>query len=123
MVSDNVYFILAYSLKSQRMKCLGPELNVGFKFSIEKCVEACTGISSLIAYGTNDYGDQGCTEYGCNCRCEWVATYSGECKESRTDSHRLFKIPMKGKYYFAWLKVFGKIRVKSQKAFFKDVLN
>ena len=106
------------------MKCTGPELNVGFKLSIEKCVETCTGISSLIAYGTNDYGDQGCDEYGsCQCSCEWVATYSGECRKSPTDAYRLFKIPMKGKYYFGWLKVIEKIRVKDHNKHFLKLLS
>ena len=97
-----MYCILAYSLQNpQKRKCLKPELDIGFKLSIEECADTCTGISSLIAYGTNDYGRQGCNDHGgCSCLCEWAATYSGKCKIAINKAYRLFKIPMKSKYYF-----------------------
>ena len=77
-------------------------MDVGFKRSIEDCVKTCTGISSLIAYGTTDFGTQyGCNADGsCQCRCEWVARYSGECLFNGNTNFRLFQIPMKGKQYF-----------------------
>ena len=94
-------YILAYSLRIQRAKCLKPELDVGYKRSIEDCVKTCTGISSLIAYGTKDFGSNGCNADGsCQCRCQWAATYSGKCSFAGSKLFRLFQIPMKGRKYF-----------------------
>ena len=37
--------------------------------TIEECSEKCMELSSMFAYGTNDFGEFGCVDGRCKCLC------------------------------------------------------
>ena len=53
--------------------------------SIDECARKCNGIASHFAYGTNEFGGQGCQDGFCTCHC--IET----CKEVDQDSYWFFR--------------------------------
>ena len=60
--------------------------------SIKECAKKCDGITKLFAYGTNDFGGQGCENGICKCHCVVVKDDLDEsCKEIDEKTYWFFK--------------------------------
>ena len=59
--------------------------------SIRYCAAACKALSSMFAFGTNDYGKTRCSGLKCACLCETSASSDGTCKEVGNTGYRLYK--------------------------------
>jgi len=83
-----------YSLVAEKKECTGSEVNKGRFGSneIDKCANACKGVSSMFAFGTNDFGNDRCTSEGCNCICESGADEYGMCTMKDHDGYRLYRL-------------------------------
>ena len=86
--------LLGYSLVAEKKECTGSEVNKGRFGSneIDKCANACKGVSSMFAFGTNDFGNDRCTSEGCNCICESGADEYGMCTMKDHDGYRLYRL-------------------------------
>ena len=75
---------------------------------LEKCQTKCNGVASMLVFGTNDFGEVGCTftnvvELGgaqlilkgtkkdCECRCIKGAFANGTCELVDNDVYRLYR--------------------------------
>lgn len=67
---------------------------VGYYASASECAYACKGKSTMISYGTNDFGDTNCNNNGCKCNCETSAS-GGTCSISITKKYKLYKMTSK----------------------------
>ena len=96
--------LVGWNLVATRSECGGSEINLGvaydgrpLTFDIEYCADRCKGISSMFAFGTNDYGNPRCyteNKYpnkGCNCLCETGAKSDGTCSHSSHSGYRLYR--------------------------------
>ena len=81
-----------WTLVKDRAECAGDEIYPGEIATIEDCASECKGISSMFAFGTNDYGASRCLADGskCNCLCETAASSNGVCQESAHSGYRLY---------------------------------
>ena len=79
-------------------ECGGDEVNKGRMDSIVKCAKACNGISSMFAFGTNDFGVVRCYSDGCQCICETAAKDDGTCEMADHKGYHLYKYEPFGKY-------------------------
>ena len=60
--------------------------------SIKECARKCDGITKLFAYGTNDFGGQGCENGICKCHCVIIKDNLDEsCKEIDENTYWFFK--------------------------------
>ena len=84
---------MGWELVENRAECTGSEIRApgGYKVNTRNCAESCKGISTMFAYGTNDYGTIRCNEGGCNCLCETAATPEGTCTIKGHPGYRLFR--------------------------------
>ena len=82
---------MSWKLIAEQVECAGTEVGRGVLGDVRSCAEACSGISSLFIYGTNDFGGDRCYETGCNCICETAANADGTCARSGHAGYRLFK--------------------------------
>ena len=64
---------------------------VGMVPSISDCASACKGLSSMFAFGTNDYGNALCSNLKCQCLCETSASPGGKCTKVRHTGYHLYK--------------------------------
>ena len=85
IISDN------WKLVSDRSECGGSETGVGQFTRIIECAEKCKAISSMFAFGTNDYGTPRCNNGKCTCLCETAATSDGSCNIVSHNGYRLYK--------------------------------
>ena len=73
---------------------LGDEKEYGYGERIktaEECANKCSGLSSMFAFGTNDFGTQRCDLNGfCKCICETSATKEGFCHQMSHSGYRLY---------------------------------
>ena len=92
--------ILGWSLVGDKKECGGSEKSKGRMDSIEECAEACTGVSTMFAFGTNDYGTNRCKSKnkGCKCLCETSAGDDGTCNMVNHKGYRLYKFGTSGKH-------------------------
>ena len=74
----------------EQAECAGSE-KYGRKANIRDCAEECKGISTMFAFGTNDYGNNRCYKNGCGCLCETAATPDGDCAMIVHSGYRLFR--------------------------------
>jgi len=83
-----------YSLVAEKKECTGSEVDKGRFGSneIDKCANACKGVSSMFAFGTNDFGNDRCTSEGCKCICESGADEYGMCTMKDHDGYRLYRL-------------------------------
>ena len=73
-------------------ECGGSEVQKPHTFEAEKCAEICYGVSTMFAFGTNDYGNPRCNKDGCTCLCETAATSDGTCNIQDNTGYRLYRI-------------------------------
>ena len=69
------------------------------KKSIIDCANECKGKASMFIFGTNDFGNDRCSEQGCSCSCEISATRGGTCNMVSHTGYRLYKFLDNGKYF------------------------
>ena len=85
-------FLKDWMLVANKMECKGSEIGKARQPTVSDCAAACKGISSMFAYGTDDYGgDQRCFDDGCKCYCETAADRDGSCQQKNTNGYRLYK--------------------------------
>ena len=75
----------------EKQECGGKEELMGRMESVEECAEACTGVSSMFIFGTNDFGKKRCNWKGCKCYCETSAAADGTCKVKNHRGYRLYR--------------------------------
>ena len=75
----------------EKQECGGSEKGKGRVASVEDCAEACKGVSSMFALGTNDFGVNRCNRKGCKCLCETSAEDDGTCDVVSHKGYRLYK--------------------------------
>ena len=86
IISDN------WKLVSDRSECGGSETGVGQFGRIYECAQKCKDISSMFAFGTNDFGNPRCIKGGvCKCLCETSATKQGSCNQVDHKGYRLYR--------------------------------
>ena len=69
------------------------------KKDILDCAKECKGKASMFIFGTNDFGNDRCSEEGCHCSCETSATPGGTCNMVTNTGYRLYKFFDPGKYF------------------------
>ena len=85
-------WFLGYSLVAEKKECTGSEVDKG-KFKTEQmCANACKGVASMFAFGTNDFGTDRCTSEGCQCICESGADEYGMCTTKDHKGYRLYRV-------------------------------
>jgi hypothetical protein len=92
----------------------GEEIDAGVLNSITDCASTCRGISTLFAFGTNDFGNIRENGGGFRCLCETIASDKGKCNQVEHKHYRLYKYqnPDSGNNYYA--KRFRLRRLKVQ---------
>ena len=75
----------------EKKECGGLEHYAGIQTNLEDCARSCRGISSVFAYGTNDYGTIRCYNQGCHCYCETSSFPNGTCSLVNHNGYRLYK--------------------------------
>jgi hypothetical protein len=94
----------------EKIECDGEEIIAGVFNSIKDCASICRGISTLFAFGTNDFGGIQCESGGCRCSCETIASDVGKCSSNSSGGkvivnkdYRLYKYqnPDSGNSYYA----------------------
>ena len=90
--------ILEWTLQASKTECSGSEISKGKLPSVDECASECKGISSMFAFGTNDYLKNRCDNNGCNCLCETSAAEEGTCDRVDHNGYRLYKYS-KGHYH------------------------
>ena len=84
--------LLVWSIFREKAECGGAEVYLDETFhSIDECAKACNGISSMFAFGTNDFGNDRCWSNGCACLCETAANDDGNCDVVGNTGYRLYK--------------------------------
>ena len=78
-------------------ECSGSETLSGLFHEIDDCASQCEGVSSMFAFGTNDFGVIRCYNDGCRCLCETSATPEGTCNIVGHNGYRLYKYSNQGK--------------------------
>ena len=73
------------------MECDGLELNKGYIANVKECAAKCTGVSTMFAFGTNDFDETRCEDTGCRCLCETAATPNGTCSVVNHRGYRLYE--------------------------------
>ena len=85
-------FSLVWGLVAEKTECRGSETNKGKLPSVDACAAKCTGVSSMFAFGTNDYFTNRCDKNsGCVCLCETSANDEGTCDTKEHKGYRLYK--------------------------------
>ena len=57
----------------------------------EECAKKCRGLSSMFAFGTNDFGNDRCQNGFCKCICETSATKEGFCHQMSHSGYNLYR--------------------------------
>ena len=66
--------------------------------TLDDCAKSCEGVSSMFAYGTNDYGKTRCYKNRtCTCLCETLADQNGTCTQISHNGYRLYRYLENGK--------------------------
>ena len=79
---------------AEKNECTGTEKMYGYDDrleTVEECASKCSGISSMFAFGTNDFGTQRCQNGFCKCICETSATKEGFCQQTSHSGYRLYR--------------------------------
>ena len=64
--------------------------NIARTRKIDDCATTCRGVSQIFAYGTNDFGGNGCHEGLCKCHCIDELNYD-KCKIMNYNDYWFFK--------------------------------
>ena len=59
--------------------------------TVDECANKCSGLSTMFAFGTNDFGTQRCQNGFCKCICETSATKEGFCHQISHRGYRLYR--------------------------------
>ena len=60
--------------------------------TVDECANKCSGLSTMFAFGTNDFGTQRCQNGFCKCICETSATKEGSCHPLTShNGYRLYR--------------------------------
>ena len=89
-------------LVEEEKECDGSEIlfmNEDSKKSIIDCANECRNRASMFIFGTNDFGNDRCSEHGCSCSCETSATPDGTCTTVSNSGYRLYKFIGQGEYF------------------------
>ena len=78
-------------MQAEKEECDGSEISKGKLPSVDDCASQCKGVSSMFAFGTNDFLKNRCNKEGCNCLCETSATEEGTCERVDHNGYRLYK--------------------------------
>ena len=89
---------LEWSLVGEEEECDDDEIYVGRKETVDGCVTACFGRSSMFIFGTNDFGGDRCNGNGCKCFCESSAENNGTCGTVTNKGYRLYRFGTSSKY-------------------------
>ena len=95
-----------WTLVAEEKECKGDEVQRGTLKTLEDCANACLTVSSMFAYGTNDFTSdakkQRCYPNGCRCLCETAASKTGACEAVNHLGYRLYKYAniVKGKLHY-----------------------
>ena len=83
---------------AEKKECIGSELQVDGATSLEDCSKRCQTVSTMFAYGTNDFSNDTSKHRcnangikGCRCLCETVATDDATCETRDQLGYRLYK--------------------------------
>ena len=93
------WIFAGWSLVGEKQECGGKEELMGRLESVEECAEACTGVSSMFIFGTNDFGKKRCNWKGCKCYCETSAAADGTCNVKNHRGYRLYRYDTWGNYF------------------------
>ena len=88
-----------WKLVADKKECKGDELYAGTFATLEDCANKCLKISSMFAYGTNDFTSDkkrhrcwnSNGQIRCSCICETEATNDGACETGFHLGYRLYK--------------------------------
>ena len=76
---------------AEKKECKGRELYIAGVESLEDCAKRCQTVSTMFAYGTNDFGLERCYDQKCKCVCEPTASAEGTCKTKAHNGYRLYR--------------------------------
>ena len=90
-------------LVANKKECNGSEIlfdifNQDAKKSISDCANECRDKASMFIFGTNEFGNDRCSENGCSCSCETSAAQDGTCNMVSHDGYQLYKFMEQGRY-------------------------
>ena len=83
---------------AEKKECIGSELRIAGVKSLEDCAKKCQTVSTMFAYGTNDFSNDKSTHRcnikgikGCYCLCETIAAHDATCETIDHLGYRLYK--------------------------------
>ena len=89
--------VVDWLLVAEKSKCQDDsEIDIETVSTLQECARVCKGISSMFAFGTNDFEGDKCTSDGCKCLCEVSALKHGECTLLENLGYRLYRYVAKG---------------------------
>ena len=89
--------VVDWLLVAEKSKCQDDsEIDIESVSTLQECARVCKGISSMFAFGTNDFGEDQCISEGCKCLCEVSALKHGECTLLESLGYRLYRYVSKG---------------------------
>ena len=89
--------VVDWLLVAEKSKCQDDsEIDIETVSTLQECARVCKGISSMFAFGTNDFEGDQCTSEGCKCLCEVSASKHGECTLLESLGYRLYRYVAKG---------------------------
>ena len=92
IILEKTFHTAGYHLVEDKAECDGSEILKTLTFDVGHCAKVCLGISTMFAFGTNDYGTDRCDEGGCNCLCETAAASDGTCNKVSHNGYRLYRV-------------------------------
>ena len=88
--------VLDYTHVATKKECTGSEIYAGKFDRIEQCFQKCKRISSIFAWGTNEFGTIRCDENDemgpCKCLCETAAKPGGSCTQTSHNGYRIYRL-------------------------------
>ena len=91
-----------WTLFQKQSECEGPELYKGFHYHLYQCAESCREISTIFAFGTDEFDYKptdpkykSCDVVGCKCFCQTAATSEGSCTEKSHLGYNLYAFKQK----------------------------
>ena len=80
---------------AEKKECIGSEITTNGVTSLEDCAKGCRTVSTMFAYGTNDFSNNKsnhrCNATGCRCLCETIAAKDATCETRDHLGYRLYK--------------------------------
>lgn len=95
---DYTWKLIAEKAECESSATKWPEQKGWFQ-DIEKCAEACYGVSSMFTFGTDDFGRKHSLGDRFACACQTTENENGTCQVISSVTRRLFKYE-KGKRFW-----------------------